>query len=133
MSLTDYVVMAFDPVPPPGPDARARLDALEGSVLLVPDTAMPAEPKPGAMLTGSRPCRWRRPITARTCPRPTSGPPHRPGRTGAARRSTEEKGLSQGVKVAIFIVIFVAALHRAGQVLMDPVSTKTHFTPDNGA
>jgi hypothetical protein len=31
--------------PPPGPDARARLDALEGSVLLVPDTAMPAEPE----------------------------------------------------------------------------------------
>jgi hypothetical protein len=37
MSLTDYVVMAFDPVPPPGPDDRARLDALEGSVLLVPE------------------------------------------------------------------------------------------------
>jgi hypothetical protein len=36
MTFTDYVVMAFDPAPPPGPDARTRLDALEGSVLLVP-------------------------------------------------------------------------------------------------
>jgi hypothetical protein len=108
MSLTDYVVMAFDPVPPPATDARARLDALEGSVLLVPDTAMPAEPKPGAMLTAIVTLPLAQADHTAELPKADI---HAPG-TAPAEEPTDEKpkrkGLSQGVKVAIFIVIFLA-------------------------
>ncbi len=50
MALSDYIALAFATQPIPS-DIRARLDALEGSVLLVPETAMTGDPAPGAELT----------------------------------------------------------------------------------
>lgn len=50
LSLSDYVSMAFALEAIRRQD-RARMDALEGTVLLVPDTAIPAPPEPGANAT----------------------------------------------------------------------------------
>jgi hypothetical protein len=51
MKLSQYVTMAFDPVPLIDAETSARLDALEGSVLLVPDTAFEGVFHPGAEVT----------------------------------------------------------------------------------
>lgn len=50
LPLSDYVDMAFG-VEGMGADDARRMDAIEGSVLLVPDRALGGEPRPGAMLT----------------------------------------------------------------------------------
>lgn len=108
MTLSDYVVMAFDPVPPPGAEVRARLDALEGSVLLVPDTAMPTEPTPGARLTTITVMPLAQadhdadlPKADMTRAAPAEDPP-------APAAPPRKRRMSQGVKVAIFIAIFIA-------------------------
>lgn len=51
MSLSDYVTAAFAPEAEMARADRARMDALDGSVLLVPDTALGGAAKPGAALT----------------------------------------------------------------------------------
>ncbi len=51
MALSDYIQLAFSPDEATPGDVQGRLDALEGAILLVPDTAMPAQPSPGAQLT----------------------------------------------------------------------------------
>jgi hypothetical protein len=87
---------------------------------------MPAEPRPGAA-DGDRAAAG----AGRSRRGPAEGGHDAPGprRTMPPPAEPKKKGLSQPVKVAIFILIFLVALHRAGQVLMDPTSTKTHFTP----
>jgi hypothetical protein len=50
LRLSDYVDMAFAPEDIPS-DAARRINALEGSVLLVPDRAMTGTPTPGPALT----------------------------------------------------------------------------------
>ncbi len=50
MALSDYIALAFATEAIPASD-RLRLDALSGSVLLVPDTALPSDPAPGADVT----------------------------------------------------------------------------------
>lgn len=50
LRLSDYVEMAFAPEVVTADDAR-RMDALEGTVLLVPERALDAPPAPGAQLT----------------------------------------------------------------------------------
>lgn len=107
MALSDYVVMAFDPVPPPGPETRARLDALEGSVLLVPDTAMPAEPKPGARLTAIAALPLAQADHTAELPRADVRAPEVPEKETAPTDPPEKKRLSQAAKVVIFIAIFV--------------------------
>jgi hypothetical protein len=77
---------------------RARLDALEGSVLLVPDTAMPAEPDP-ARLTAITSCRWLQADHNAELPKADMTPAERPAED-APNRATEEKGPVPGVKVA---------------------------------
>mgnify|MGYP001092518106 CR=1 FL=1 len=109
MSLSDYVVMAFDPSAPPDPGTRARLDALEGSVLLVPDTAMPAEPKPGGMLTSIAKLALARADHVADLPKADLQPAAAPdGKAAPEEPPKKRKGLSQGIKVVIFIVIFLA-------------------------
>jgi hypothetical protein len=51
MALSDYIVAAFGPDPDPAPQERVRIDALDGSVLLVPDNALSGEARPGPHLT----------------------------------------------------------------------------------
>jgi hypothetical protein len=108
MTLTEYVGMAFDPVPPPGPDLRARLDALEGSVLLVPDTAMPKDPRPGAMLTSIAVLPLAQADHSADLPKADVQAPDIPDEAEPPAAPPKKKGLSQGVKIAIFIAIFVA-------------------------
>ncbi len=109
MSLSDYVVMAFDPSAPPDPETRARLDALEGSVLLVPDTAMPAEPKAGAMLTPIATLALARADHVAELPKAELQSAAVPdGEEPPKEAPGKKKGLSQGIKVVIFIVIFLA-------------------------
>ena len=50
LRLSDYVEMAFAPEAVTADDAR-RMDALEGTVLLVPERALDTAPVPGAQLT----------------------------------------------------------------------------------
>ncbi|NKX45602.1 hypothetical protein [Roseicyclus persicicus] len=50
ISLTDYVTMAFAPEAIPAQAAR-RMNALKGSVLLVPERALAEEPAPGREAT----------------------------------------------------------------------------------
>jgi hypothetical protein len=107
MTLSDYVVMAFDPVPPPGAEVRGRLDALGGSVVLVPDTAMSAEPRPGAMLTAiatlplaqaDHDADLPKAELRAEAPEDDAPPPEEP---------PKKKGMSQAVKLALFIAVFV--------------------------
>jgi hypothetical protein len=51
MSLSDYITAAFGPDPDIPAAVRQRLDALDGSVLLVPDSAFAIDPTPGAQAT----------------------------------------------------------------------------------
>ncbi len=107
MTLTDYVVMAFDPVPPPAPDVRARLDALEGSVFLVPDTAMKGAPKPGAMLSSIATLPLAQADHSAELPKADVQSAATPDEEPVDSDLPKKKGLSQGVKVAIFIAIFL--------------------------
>jgi hypothetical protein len=50
MALSDYIGLAFAPTAMPR-EVQTRLDALEGSVLLVPDDALPGPASPGANAT----------------------------------------------------------------------------------
>ena len=50
MMLSDYITMAFAPEALDSDDAR-RMNALLGDVLLVPERALGAPPRPGAALT----------------------------------------------------------------------------------
>ncbi|MEJ6392787.1 hypothetical protein V8J82_05930 [Gymnodinialimonas sp. 2305UL16-5] len=51
MALSDYIQLAFTPETGIPAEERARLDALEGAVLLVPETAMQGTTRPNAKLT----------------------------------------------------------------------------------
>jgi len=51
MGLADYISAAFTPDPEIPAATRQRLDALEGSVLLVPDSAFAIAPTPGPEAT----------------------------------------------------------------------------------
>lgn len=51
MTLTDYARMAFDLEADPDDQTSARINALEGHVLLIPDIALAAETSPNPQLT----------------------------------------------------------------------------------
>lgn len=51
MALSDYVTAAFAPDDDIPAETRTKLDALDGSVLLVPDTALDGAPDPKAEAT----------------------------------------------------------------------------------
>jgi len=51
MSLSDYISAAFSPDPDIPAATRQKLDALDGSVLLVPDSAFAIAPTPGPEAT----------------------------------------------------------------------------------
>ena len=111
MSLSDYLVMAFDPAAPPDPETRARLDALEGSVLLIPDTAMPAEPKPGPGLTPVAVLALARADHVADLPKADLQPAAAPDGEAPpeeGRRRRRGKACPKASKVVIFIVIFLA-------------------------
>jgi hypothetical protein len=107
MTLSDYVVMAFDPVPPPAAEVRGRLDALGGSVLLVPDTAMSAEPRPGAMLTAIATLPLAQADHGADLPKADMTRTAPAQDDAASPAEPRKKRLSQPVKVAIFILIFL--------------------------
>lgn len=51
MSLSDYITAAFGPDPDIPAATRRKLDALEGTVLMVTDTAFAVAPTPGSEAT----------------------------------------------------------------------------------
>ena len=51
MALSDYITAAFSPDPDIPTETRRKLDALDGSVLLVPDSAFAIAPTPGPEAT----------------------------------------------------------------------------------
>lgn len=107
MTLSDYVTMAFDPAKPPGPEERARLDALKGSVLLVPDTAMPADPKPQRNLTAIAALPLAQADHGAELPKADLRVSPSPPEETPEPEPKPKRRLTQTVKVLIFIVIFV--------------------------
>jgi hypothetical protein len=107
MSLSDYVTMAFDPALPPDPQTRAQLDALKGSVLLVPDIAMPTAPRPGAALTEIAVLPLAQADHGADLPKADMTRAAPAQDDAASPAEPRQKRLSQPVKVAIFILIFL--------------------------
>lgn len=108
MALSDYVTMAFDPAVPPAPEARSRIDALEGSVLLVPDDAMEGEPRPGPELTAIATLPLAQPDHSGDLPKAEVAPKPRPETTPKeAEPSAPRKAFPQWAKVALFVGVFL--------------------------
>lgn len=85
MPLSDYITAAFAPEAEIAGDLRARLNALDGSVMLVPDKALGGVPAPGAQATTIAAIPLARPDHAARLPRadvgqpaPRPAPPDRP-------------------------------------------------------
>ncbi|MFW5641658.1 MAG: hypothetical protein ACOCY0_02725 [Roseicyclus sp.] len=107
LTLADYVTMAFEPAEPVDADTRARLNALQGSVLIVPDAALDAAPAPGPALTPLATLALARPDHRADLPKARTAPPP-PAETEAEPAPGQPKRkISQSVKFAIFIVIFI--------------------------
>jgi hypothetical protein len=108
MSLATYVTQAFDPTPGIDAETAARLDALEGSVLLVPDGAFDGVFHPGAELTRVASVPLALPDHVAELPKAEVTPPPQPG---PGRFPPERAGggrtIPQWAKFAIFVAIFV--------------------------
>jgi hypothetical protein len=109
MSLSDYVAMAFDPAVPPSGEVRARIDALEGSVLLVPDDAMRGEPRPGPELTSLATVPLAQPDHSADLPKAEVGPMPRP-EPAAGAPSPERRGGSTRVLALLVLVAAILVL-----------------------
>jgi hypothetical protein len=108
MSLSAYVTQAFDPVPLIDADTARRLDALKGTVLLVPDTAFEGVFHPGAELTEIATLSLALPDHSADLPRADVTPPPAPGPGRfPPERAGGGKAMPQWMKFAIFIGIFV--------------------------
>jgi hypothetical protein len=106
--LADYVAMAFEPAEPIDADTRARLNALQGSVLIVPDAALDGPPEPGGAVTPIATLPLAQPDHRADLPRAEARqapPPPQPEAEPAAKRSGPR--ISQTMKFAIFIAIFL--------------------------
>jgi hypothetical protein len=106
MSLSDYLAMAFDPTPME-PATRTRLDALEGTVLIAPDTAFSGDPDPGTEATEIAALPLSVPDHSADLPKADTAPA--PPRVENSEPETPRKSnrLSQAAKFAIFIGIFI--------------------------
>lgn len=69
MRLSDYIAEAYTPDAPLPRPLAGKLDALEGSVLLVPDTAFTGRPDPGPEVTRIGAVRLAQPDHAAELPR----------------------------------------------------------------
>jgi hypothetical protein len=92
MPLSDYITAAFTPETDIAGDLRARLNALDGSVLLVPDKALGGAPSPGAQATAIAAIPLARPDHAASlppadvkAPLPRPAPPDKPRKAGRGR------------------------------------------------
>jgi hypothetical protein len=110
MGLSAYVDQAFDPVPKIDATTAARLDALGGTVLLVPDTAFEGVFHPGAELTEIATLSLAMPDRNAALPKadvtPTPYPEPGPDRFPAPRGGGWSR-LPQWAKVAVFVGVFV--------------------------
>lgn len=107
MTLSEYVRLAFAPEVMPSQDTR-RMDALRGTVLLVPERALSEEPAPGpeAKLIASVPLA--RPKHDGTLPKADVTPMPRPApEPKSATTPRKSNRRSQLIKFAAFIVIFI--------------------------
>jgi hypothetical protein len=106
MTLSEYVRLAFAPEAMPAQDTR-RMDAIKGTVLLVPERALSEEPAPGreakliASVPLARPDHEGDLPKADVTPLPRAAPEPKPS---GASKSTRR---SQFIKFAAFIVIFI--------------------------
>jgi hypothetical protein len=105
--LADYVTMAFEPAEPIEGETRARLNALQGSVLIVPDAALDDPPRPGGAVTPIATLPLAQPDHRADLPRAEArqAPPPQPEAEPAAK--TSRPRISQTMKFAIFIAIFL--------------------------
>ncbi len=108
MALSDYIMLAFAPDGLIPRDIQTRLDALEGSVLLVPDDALPgttAAPGPSATLIASLPLT--RPNHDAALPKADVTPTPRPAPAPQERESTPPIALFALIGMAVVAAIIV--------------------------
>ena len=106
--LADYVTMAFEPAEPIEGETRARLNALDASVLIVPDVALQGTPAPGRMVTHIATLALAQPDHRADLPKakPAPAPPQAPTAPEPAAKPPPSK-FTQAMKFAIFIGIFI--------------------------
>ena len=111
MQLSDYITMAFAPEAIP-PEARRKIDAIKGHVLLVPERALSEEPAPGreAVLVASLPLA--RPDHAADLPKADVAPLPRPAPppARAARPGGSRLWLVAGLVVMVVIVMLLVVV-----------------------
>lgn len=108
MPLSQYVTQAFDPVPPIDAAEAARLDALEGTVLLVPDTAHSGTPSPSAEVTRIADLPLAEPDHVADLPKAdVSRPVPSETDTSAPADAAKGRNIPQWAKFAVFIAIFI--------------------------
>jgi hypothetical protein len=105
--LSDYVTMAFDPAEPIEGETRARIDALDASVLLVPDAALHGTPAPGPEMTHIATLALAQPDHRADLPRAETPPAPPPRPEPAPAPAKPRRNIPQAAKFAIFIVIFI--------------------------
>lgn len=106
--LADYVAMAFEPAEPIEGETRARLNALGGSVLIVPDRALDRAPTPGPAVTPIATLALAEADHRADLPRADVAPaPRPPEPQSEPREKTTRPKVSQAMKFAIFIAIFI--------------------------
>jgi hypothetical protein len=107
MSLSEYVRLAFAPETIPAQDAR-RMDALKGTVLLVPEHALSEEPAPGkqAKLIATLPLA--RADHSGELPKAEVAPLPRPEPPPSTASATERRGSK--LWLAFGVVLVLAAL-----------------------
>ncbi|MCU4651356.1 hypothetical protein N8I71_00810 [Roseibacterium sp. SDUM158016] len=110
MHLSDYLTMAFVPETAIAQDVRARLDALEGSVLLVPEAAMDGAPRPGPNLSAIATLRLAQPDHVADLP--PAGIAPRPAETAPPEAaSSRQRGPMSMVAIIALVVGIVLVLY----------------------
>jgi hypothetical protein len=105
--LADYVTMAFEPAEAIDADTAARLNALQGSVLIVPDAALDGTPAPTAALTSIASLELARPDHRADLPRAEPAPAPPPKTEAEPAAAPPKRKISQAAKFAVFIAIFI--------------------------
>ncbi len=107
MALSDYILRAFAPDGPIPRDVQARLDALGGSVLLVPDEALPSPANPGPNATLIASVALARPDHVAALPKADVTPTPRPAPAPTERETTPPIALFALIGMAVLAAVIV--------------------------
>lgn len=108
MTLSDYIGLAFAPEPIPQDDRR-RIDAIRGTVLLVPSNALPQDPRPVPPASLVASLRLLRANHIARLPKADIRPPPRQVSTPVPTTAQRES-LTWGFVALVMITVFVLLL-----------------------